>query len=138
MRSWRSGRGAQGDITASHVAWKQHKFLPYIPSPLYYRDVLFLVKDGGILSTLDVASGAPLKQGRISGGEYYASPVAADGKVYLVSEAGVLTVVSAEGKWQELATAPFEEEVHATPAFAGGHIFLRTAGHLYCFGVSAP
>ena len=131
--------GGQDNITSTHVLWKQHKFLPYIPSPLYYRDVLFLVKDGGILSTLDVGSGQPIKQGRAAGnGDYYASPVGADGKVYLVSQEGVLTVISAQGQWQVLSTARFEEPVHATPALVGGRIFLRTAGHLYCFAAAAP
>jgi outer membrane protein assembly factor BamB len=131
--------GGQGNVTATHVLWKQRKFLPYIPSPLYYKDALFMVKDGGILSTLDVRTGKPIKQGRASGnGDYYASPVVGDGKVYLFSEEGEMTVISAEGQWQVLATAKFNEQIHATPAIVGGHIFVRTAGQLYCFGSPAP
>ena len=131
--------GGQGNITETHVLWKQRKFLPYIPSPLYYQGVLFMVKDGGILSTLDVRTGKPIKQGRAAGnGDYYCSPVAGDGKVYLISQDGELTVISAEGQWQVLATAKFDEQVHATPAIVGGRIFVRTASQLYCFGLAAP
>ncbi len=131
--------GGQGNVTATHVLWTQRKFLPYIPSPLYYKDVLFLVKDGGILSTLDVRTGKPIKQGRASGnGDYYASPVVGDGKVYLFSQDGELTVIGAEGQWQVLGTAKFEEQIHATPAIVGSRMFVRTAGQLYCFGLAAP
>jgi outer membrane protein assembly factor BamB len=131
--------GGRGDITATHVVWQQRKFLPYIPSPVCYHDVLFLIKDGGILSALDVRTGKPIKQGRAAGnGDYYASPVAGDGKVYLVSRDGELTVISGEGQWQTLATARFDEQVYATPALLGGRIYLRTAGHLYCFALAAP
>ena len=60
--------------------------------------------------------------------------MAADGKVYLLSERGKLSVVSAAREWEELASSDFGEDVYATPALVGGKIYLRTAGHLYCFG----
>ena len=130
--------GGRGDATTSHVAWEQARFVPFCSSPLYYRNLVFTVKDGGIASSLDARTGKALKTGRLpQTGEYYASPVAGDGKVYFVNQDGKLTVVSAEGLWKPLHTADFAEEVYATPALLDGRIYLRTAGHLYCFG-NAP
>jgi outer membrane protein assembly factor BamB len=85
---------------------------------------------------MDARDGRVVRRDRLegAGGAYYASPVAGDGKVYLVSERGRLTVVSAAGEWKDLATADFKESVYATPALADGRIYLRTAGHLYCLG----
>ena len=82
-------------------------------------------------------TGKPVRQERLPGGDgdYYSSPVGGDGKVYLIGQQGRLAVVSAEGNWQVLARARFEEEVYATPALVDGRIYLRTTGHLYCFGV---
>jgi outer membrane protein assembly factor BamB len=128
--------GGAGDVTASHLLWAQRKHLPVVPSPLFYRDHLFLVKNGGIVTSLDARTGRPIKQERVpGGGDYYSSPVGGDGKVYLVSQGGRLTVLSAEGEWRILGRARFDEEVYATPAIVAGRIYLRTAGHLYCFGL---
>jgi outer membrane protein assembly factor BamB len=73
-------------------------------------------------------------------GAYYASPVAGDGKVYLVSHAGKATVLSAaaDAKWEIVSQHDFDEPVVATPAIAGGRIFLRTAKALYAFGTREP
>jgi outer membrane protein assembly factor BamB len=127
--------GGAGDITKTHVLWEQTRQLPYVPSPLYYKGVLFLVKNGGFLSALDPKTGQALKYDRIPGpASYYASPVGGDGKVYLLDQSGALTVVSAEAQWRVLHRARFGAEVFATPALLGGRIYLRTAEHLYCFG----
>jgi outer membrane protein assembly factor BamB len=127
--------GGSGDITGSHVLWVQTKNLPYVPSPLLYQGQLYLVKNGGFVSTLDAKTGNLAKLERVPGsGDYYASPVAGDGKVYLINQAGELTVISAEPEWRVLATADFGAETYATPALVDGRIYLRTAGHLYCFG----
>jgi outer membrane protein assembly factor BamB len=127
--------GGKGDVTKTHVVWSQRKYLPVVPSPLFYRGQLYLVKNGGILATLDAKTGQMTRQERLSGGgDYYASPVGGDGKVYVVSQRGSLTVVSAEAEWKELARARFDDEVYATPALVDGRIYLRTMQHLYCFG----
>ena len=127
--------GGTGDVTRTHVLWEQTKQLPYVPSPLYYKGVLFLVKNGGFLTVLDPKTGKVLKYDRIPGAaNYYASPVGGDGKVYLLGQGGELTVVSAEARWKVLHRARFGADVFATPALVEGRIYLRTAGHLYCFG----
>ena len=110
--------------------------LPYCPSPLYYKRRLFMVKEGGILTVLDAKEGKALKQARLQAtGGYYSSPVAGDGKVYLASQRGKVTVLSAADGWRELSSADFEEDTFATPAIVDGRIYLRTNGHLYCFGL---
>jgi outer membrane protein assembly factor BamB len=127
--------GGSGDVTKTHVLWEQTKQLPYVPSPLYYKGVLFLVKNGGFLSSIDPKTGQILKYDRVPGSaNYYASPVGADGKVYLLGQGGELTVVSAEAHWKVLHRARFAADVFATPALVDGKIYLRTAEYLYCFG----
>jgi outer membrane protein assembly factor BamB len=126
--------GGKGDISKTHVLWEQKKQLPYVPSPLLYNGLIFMVKNGGLVSTLDPKTGKSLKYDRIPApGSYYSSPVGGDGKVFIVSQAGDLTVLSAEAQWQVLHSAQFNEDVFATPAIVDGRIYLRTAGHLYCF-----
>ncbi len=127
--------GGEGDVTSTHVLWRHQKFVPFCASPVVAGGCVFGVKDGGILTTLDIASGSELKTARVAGnGNYYASPVAADGRVFLVDQNGELTIVKAAGDWEELSSADFGEQVYATPAIVDGRLYLRTVGHLYCFG----
>ena len=97
-----------------------------------------MVKTGGIVTTLDPATGRILKQGRSPDaiGEYFASPVAADGKVFLSSEDGRITVLQAGAEWQVLGVNDLGEEIHATPALSEGRLYVRTRGAMYSF--SAP
>jgi outer membrane protein assembly factor BamB len=130
--------GGTGNITETHVAWRYRKALPYVATPLHYRDRLYFVRDGGILSSLHAQTGEPhYAQERLPGapGAYYASPVAADGRLYLLSVAGKLTVVAAGGEKPEvLHQADFRERVLATPAIAGHAIYVRTDKRLWAFG----
>jgi outer membrane protein assembly factor BamB len=128
----------QGDLTSSNVAWNVTKAYPSIPTPLLYRGVMYLMKEGGIVSSLDPASGQVLKQGRTPEAleEYYASPVAADGKIFLVSASGKVTVLKADAQWEILRMNDLDEEVWATPAIAGNHLYIRTRSALYSFGSS--
>jgi outer membrane protein assembly factor BamB len=128
--------GGQGDLTATGVVWNLKKSYPSIPSPLVYRGVMYLMKEGGIVTSLDPVSGQVLKQGRTPNAleEYYASPVAADGKIFLVSGSGKVTVLKADAQWEILATSDLGEEVWGTPAIAGNNLFIRTRNALYSFG----
>ena len=122
-----------GDLTDNAVVWEYRKGLPYVPSPLVYRGVLYMVRNGGIFTALDAAGGRVLKQLRLPSNEgYYASPVAGDGKIYVVSEPGVLTVVNA-GSYSVLSSHDFGERTMATPVIADGEIYVRTEKVLYCF-----
>lgn len=118
--------------------WKYDKsFTGVIPSPLLYNGVLYVVKNGGILTSFDPQTGKVLKADRIPGAisGYSSSPVAADGKLFLPSEEGKVAVLKAGGDWEVLKVNDLGEPCFATPALAGGHIYLRTASALYRFGV---
>jgi outer membrane protein assembly factor BamB len=129
--------GGKGVLADNQVAWKQTRGLPYVPSPLYYRDRVYLVRDGGIVSSFDAKTGAPhYQQERIEAlGNYYASPVAADGRIFVTSLNGHLTVLEAGGDLPKvLHRADFGERISATPALVGTALYLRTASALYAFG----
>ncbi len=127
------GRGDLTDTPA--VLWRLEKFLPNVPSPLLYNGLLYLVKDGGILSVLEPETGRVATQGRLPQAydKYYASPIGADGRVYLFSEPGRATVIEAGRDWKPLSQHDFEEPVYATPALDGRRMYVRTAAALYCF-----
>ena len=93
---------ARGKLDTSAVQWRFQKNLPYIPAPLLYENVLYLVKTGGIVTSIDPDTGHALKEGRSPGalGEYYASPIAAEGKVFLANTEGKVTVLKAAGAWE--------------------------------------
>lgn len=128
--------GDLGQLPASAVRWRFKRGVPYVPAPLLYNKVLYMVRDGGIITSLDAATGAVLKQGRTTAapGEYYAQPVAADGKIFLVSEAGKMTVLKADPQWEVMSVNDLGEDTYATPALSGGRIYVRTKTAVYCFG----
>ena len=126
---------ARGDLTDTHILWDYERAVPEVPSPLLYNGVLYTVKDGGILTALDAASGKVLRQGRITGAidKFFSSPVAADGKIYLASETGKLAVLKAGADWEVLAVNDFAEPAYATPAIADGRLYVRIHQTIYCF-----
>lgn len=129
--------GGQGDITETHVVWKFRKGLPYVSSPLFYDGRLYLVKDGGLMTSVDAKTGEALYTQQPLGtpGNYYASPVAADGRIYLCSSLGKVTVIKAGGDKPEiLHQADFGARILATPALVGNQLYVRTATHLWAFG----
>ncbi len=126
----------QGDMTGTAIRWRYQKPVPQVPSTLLYQGVLFMVNDSGILTSFDPATGNVLKQERLKGAidKYFASPVGADGKVWLISQDGTVSVVSAKGEWEILAVNALGDEVFATPAIADSKLYIRTQNMLYCFG----
>jgi outer membrane protein assembly factor BamB len=117
--------------------WRYDKgFAGVIPSPLLYDGVLYVVKNGGILTAFNPSTGEVLKTGRVRGalGGYSASPVAADAKIYIVSEEGKVAVLKAGRDWDVLAVNDLAEGAFATPALSAGRIYVRTDNALYCFG----
>lgn len=105
-------------------------------SPLLYDRVLYIIADGGILTALDPQTGQVFKVGRLREAieNYYASPAAADGKVFLTSEQRKIVVVRAGREWEVLAVNDLGEESYATPALSQGKILVRTNKTLFCFG----
>jgi outer membrane protein assembly factor BamB len=130
--------GGSGDVTATHVLWRFEKSLPDVPSPLIYNGVVFLVRSGGIATSLDARTGKLLKQARLTGAleDYYSSPIGADGKVYIASEHGKVVVLRAAGDWEILAINDFDSDVYATPAVDGRRIYIRTQDRKYAIGLS--
>lgn len=128
--------GGQGDMTEQAIRWKYQRPVPQVPSTLLYRNVLFMVNDSGILISFDPETGAVFKQGRLKGAidKYFASPIGADGKVWLASQDGTISVVSAAAQWDILSVNALDDEVFATPVPADGELFVRTRSALYAFG----
>jgi outer membrane protein assembly factor BamB len=128
--------GSRGD-ESSRLAWKYPRSAPQLPSPVVYRGVVYMLNDTGVLTTLDTLTGQMLVQRRLRGesSNYYASPVAGDGKIFLASHNGVIAVLKAGGQQELLAANALDEEIFATPAIANGRLYVRTVSALYCFGV---
>lgn len=128
--------GGQGDQTANAIRWRYQKPVPQVPSTLLYKGVLYMINDSGILISFDPATGAVIKQGRLRGAidKYFASPVAADDKVFVIGQAGAVSVLKAAGEWDVISVNELDDEVFATPAIADGRIYIRTRSALYSFG----
>ena len=124
-----------GDVTGTNVVWRYTKGVPYVTGALLYENVLYVIRNGGILETFNPDTGQLLQEARLKDaiGDYYASPVAAEGKIYFINLDGKITVVRAGADWQQLSTSDLEERVIATPAIAQSRIYIRTDANLYCF-----
>jgi outer membrane protein assembly factor BamB len=125
----------KGDVTDSHIAWSTTKGAPHTPSPLLVGDELYTISDTGNASCVDARTGKVHWQKRVEG-NFSASPMYADGKIYLQSEEGVGTVLRAGKKYEVLAENPMAERTFASYAAADGAIFLRTETMLYCLRVN--
>lgn len=129
--------GADGRAVHPRELWRYDKsFTGVIPCPILYEGILYVVKNGGILTSFDPETGEVTKMARVPGalGGYSASPVAADGKLFLVNEDGKAAVVRAGRDWELITINDLGESCHATPALSEGRIYLRTGEALYCFG----
>ena len=129
--------GGEGELPESRVRWAYRRSVPQLPSPLIEAGVLYMLADsGGLITTLDPKSGELRAHERLAGAvdNYYASPVAADGRIWLASENGTVLALPAGGSLEPTFVANMGERIYATPAFAEGRIYLRTEQALYCFG----
>jgi outer membrane protein assembly factor BamB len=110
--------------------------VPVVSSPLLYGNILYTIKDGGIVTSLDPATGNVLKSARVRDAidSYYASPVAADGKIFLTSETGKVSVIRPGAQWDVLAVHDLGEPAYASPAMSNGRLYVRTDSALYAFG----
>jgi outer membrane protein assembly factor BamB len=131
--------GGSRDATEARTAWRIQKQYPNVASPLLYRDVVYTVKDGGVVMSVDAVKGDVLKTGRLEGAleEYFSSPVAADGKVFMTSVSCKVSVLCAGAQWELLKVNDLGEECWATPAIARNRIFVRTRTTVYAFGNAA-
>ena len=135
--------GASGDITLAEgqtssrqIAWSKRGRGSYMPTPLIYGEHLYVLSNQGVLDCYELKTGAEVYRERIphKGGGFSASPVAADGKLYLASEDGDVFVVRAGRGFALLATNPMGELMMATPAISSNMMFVRTQHHLFAIG----
>ncbi|MGH7601226.1 MAG: PQQ-binding-like beta-propeller repeat protein, partial [bacterium] len=135
--------GAAGDITLGNeqtsskdIAWSKQKRGSYMPTPLIYGDYLYVLANQGIFDCYNLKTGEEIYRERIlhQGGGFSASPVAADGKIYLPSEDGGIFVVKAGSNFTLLATNQMGELLMATPAISSSMMFVRTQHHLFAIG----
>jgi outer membrane protein assembly factor BamB len=126
--------GGTGDVTATHVAWTVTRGLPYIPSPLVYQGMMYLVNKAGRLSAFEAQTGKEVYFGENVGlNGIYASPVAANGHLYLCGLDGAVVVVKAGDKPQRVSAAELDHRIAASPAIAGNTLYIRTGKILYAF-----
>jgi outer membrane protein assembly factor BamB len=127
--------GGKGEVNQTHVAWSEHKGTPGVPSPLYYNGRLYTVQNGGIVFSRVAKTGELVYSGRTGAmGYYYASPVAADNKIYLASEEGEVVVLDGGDELKVLARNKLDGQILATPAIIDGKIYVRTEDRMYAFG----
>ena len=117
--------------------WRTEKgFEGVIPSPLLHDGLIYVIRNGGILSAYDAKTGQPTKAARVTGalGGYSASPVLADGRIYVASEEGKISVIRPGREWEVQQVNDINDPLFATPAFSTGRIYARGNDALYCFG----
>jgi outer membrane protein assembly factor BamB len=121
---------------AGAKAWDLKGRGPFTVTPLAYRGLLYVLANNGVLDAYDVQSGAEVYRARVPepGSGFSASPVAADGKLYLSSEDGAIVVVAADRTFRHVATNQMGEPIMATPALSGGAMFVRTAKSVVAIG----
>jgi len=133
--------GGSGDVTKTHLLWNRDQKTPSnLSSPLFYNNRLYLVKSGGMSSCYDTRDGRTLwERSRIGNlGDHFASPIAADGKVYIAGKNGFIVVLEDGPELKVLGKNDIGEEIIATPAIADGRLFIRTRENLICVSNTSP
>lgn len=124
-----------GELSIENILWREIDEVPEVPSPVLCNGLIFMCKNGGILTCMDATDGSILYRERIGQkGNHYASPVKANGQIYFPSGTGLITVIRAADTLDILARNDLKEGIFATPAIIGNTIYIRTTGHLYAFG----
>jgi outer membrane protein assembly factor BamB len=139
--------GSRGDITLADgrtqsdaIVWSRERRGPYMPTPLIYDGILYVLANNGIFDAYELASGKEIYRKRIPhlGSGFSASPVAADGKIYLSNEDGDMVVIGAGREFKHIATNPMGELLMATPALSQGVMYVRAVHHLFAIGQPTP
>ena len=130
---WAIRPDGRGDVTDTHVDWKQSKQIPTMPSPVIVGNRIYLVSDGGVAQCFDTATGDVVWKKRI-GGKFSASPLYADGRIYLCSHDGLTTVIAPGDEFRELAENQLDGQLMASPVVVDNDLLLRTDTSLYRIG----
>lgn len=123
----------RGDVTESHIVWEQTRGVPALPSPLYVKPYLYTITRDNILYCIEATTGDVVWQERLDG-NYSASPLLADDRIYLTTEAGITTVLQPGSQYKEITTNTLEGKTMASIAVSQGNFFIRTGDALYCIG----
>ena len=125
--------GGRGDVTSTHIAWEQKKGAPTQPSMVYANELLFAITDGGVATCYQPKTGDVVWQERV-GGNFSASPILAEGRIYFLNEAGETTVIEAADQFKVVAKNSLDEKCQASMAVSGGRLFIRSDKNLWCIG----
>jgi outer membrane protein assembly factor BamB len=135
--------GGHGDLTlpegktsSDQIVWSRTGRGPYMPTPLIYRSLLYVLNNNGVFDAFNLKTGDEVYRQRLDpvGSGFSASPVAADGKIYLSNEDGEMVVIAAGSSFKQLATNSMGELLMATPALSGGVMYVRTSASLFAIG----
>ena len=121
---------SRGQLREKDLVWRLTQNCPHVPSPLLIGEYLYLIRDNGVASCVDAKTGKIQWQQRL-GGNYSASPIYADGKIYCFSEEGKTTVMIPGTRFDRLAASQLEGRILASPAVTGKALIIRTDSHLY-------
>jgi outer membrane protein assembly factor BamB len=125
--------GGRGEVSESHVVWRAPGGGSYAASLVHYEGLLYFTNDVGVLTCADAKTGERVWQTRLDG-VFFASPVAADGKIYFASQTGETFVVKAGRVAEILGRNDLGERLVASPAISNGRIFLRSDARLFAIG----
>lgn len=126
--------GGEGDIADTHVSWRLHRGIPEIPSPLFLENRIYLVCNGGLFTAVDAANGEIIYRQRLDApGQYSASPVCADGHIYLASSRGIVSIIKAGDSFEMIRRHDLGEPIFVTPAIDPTTIYFRTETQLRAF-----
>ena len=114
------------------VAWEAGlKGLPYVPTGISHKGMIFLLNDGGVMTCRSAKDGKIYWQERVVGAPY-SSPIIINDKVYCCSKEGELTVIKASDKLEPVSSYKFDDGIYASPAVENGNLLIRTFSKLYC------
>jgi outer membrane protein assembly factor BamB len=139
--------GARGDITldsdqttSEHVVWSLQRRGPYMPTPLIYDGILYVLSNNGVFDAYDLESGEEIYRSRVPhlGSGFSSSPVAADGRIYLSNEDGDMVVLAVGREFEHVATNPMGELLMATPAISEGVMYVRSMNSVFAIGTGGP
>jgi outer membrane protein assembly factor BamB len=125
--------GGRGELGETNLVWEQKKGMPKVPSLVYVKPHLFAVTDSGVASCIKSLTGELVWQQRV-GGSFSASPLAAEGRIYLLADDGETTVIEASSTFKVLAKNRLDEKAQASIAASRGKLFVRTEKNLFCIG----
>ena len=126
--------GGTGNVTDTHVKWELNRGIPEIPSPIFHKDRIYMVRSGGVLTAVNAITGKIIYRDRLGGlGHYRASPIIAGNHIFLASEEGVISVVKAGDKMEIVSQYELGEPIMVTPALDSDTLYVRGEKNLWAF-----